>query len=180
MTDRPILFSGPMVCALLAGRKTQTRRLATSRPTGRFEIGDRLWVRESILHAPASHGFDLTHGMLGTVGYYADGDGEWRDRAKAGGAKSRPSIHMPRWAARLVLTVTDIRTQPLQDIGEDDARAEGVVMVAARNYRDGYAVLWNSLHTKAGERWDDNPDVIAVTFTVQRRNIDAPAGTEAA
>jgi hypothetical protein len=162
-----------MVRALLAGRKTRTRRLATSAPTQRFEIGDHLWVRESILHAPASYGFDLTHDLHGTVGYYADGDGEWRDRAKEGGAKARPSIHMPRWASRLTLTVTDKRIQPLQDIDEADARSEGVTMVADRSYRDGYAILWNSLHTKAGERWDDNPDVIAVTFTVDRRNIDA-------
>lgn len=151
-----------MVRAILADSKTQTRRLATSRPTQRFEIGDRLWVRESF----------AVSGDPGGFAYMADHVGLARF-----GWSWKPSIHMPRAASRLILTVTDIRTQPLQDIDEADARAEGVTMVADRNYRDGYAVLWNSLHTKAGGRWDDNPDVIAVTFTVERRNIDTPAGS---
>mgnify|MGYP001597249887 FL=1 len=97
-----------------------------------------------------------------------------------------PSIFMRRWASRLTLTVTDIRRQPLQDISHEDALSEGVErfridmstpfppsIMSDCSYRLGFWNMWNSLHTKAGERWDDNPDVIAVTFTVERWNIDA-------
>jgi hypothetical protein len=142
MTDRPIIFSAPMVRALLDGRKTQTRRIikgvardncmTIKKPTktqcgvrthvidaGKhgllpFAVGDRLWVRESIERANGE-----------AVGYPADGtwlpNTPWPwERA------SRPSIHMPRWASRLTLIVTNVRVQRLQDMSEDDAFAEGL------------------------------------------------------
>lgn len=175
MTDRPIIFSAPMVRALLDGRKTQTRRIISPRntrfdggawPRNRFEQckwdaawldagpspagnpgpylkveyphqddetlvsrvyplvqpSDRLYVREAWAPIMA-----LTHNDPGGQaivdgGFYrADGgttDGEI--------ARWRPSIHMPRWASRLTLAVTDVRAQRLQDIGEADAIAEGI------------------------------------------------------
>lgn len=141
--DRPILFSGPMVRALLDGRKTQTRRVATfvQETDGLFHIrnsgggvfgvsedrvpivapdyapystGDRLWVREAFT--------DLrVYGGGPDVLYRVDGGPDY--------LKWKPGIHMPRGASRLTLTVTDVRVQRLQEISEEDAQAEGVELV---------------------------------------------------
>lgn len=210
-TDRPILFSAPMIQALLDGRKTQTRRLINPQPatfqtedgecevkavqiageampriaTGRvitlqkirFAVGDRLWVKET--WAVASVFIDVVE-----VRYRASERGshsEYVEQVPIERAtkytptwpKWKPSLFMQRWASRLTLTVTDVRVERLQDISEADAKAEGVEMIARRNYRDGYAVLWNSLHDKPGERWDDNPWVVAISFDVRKGNIDA-------
>jgi hypothetical protein len=90
--------------------------------------------------------------------------------------------------SRLTLTVTETRTQPLQWITESDARAEGIERVqmypGSSHFNDhegrtfafpqfAYASLWTALHPKPGERWEDNPDVIALTFKVEQRNVDA-------
>ncbi|WP_199091598.1 hypothetical protein [Bosea sp. ASV33] len=137
--DRPILFSAPMVRALLDGRKTQTRRILKPQPLGHvihygwqaeggafwtdqnfesrripFWTGDRLWVREAL---------ECANGEA--IGYPADGtwfpNDCWR-----WARKSLPSIHMPRAYSRLTLTVTNVRVQRLQEISADDAVAEGV------------------------------------------------------
>lgn len=182
MADRPILFSAPMVRALLERRKTQTRRLATSKPTQRVAVSDRLWVREAWRTHRVSD--ELPPRMLtgeGRVWFEAD-----RDNCDQHG-RLRPGMFMPRWASRLTLTVTETRTQPLQWIDEADALAEGIERVqmdpGSNHYLDtaglafafpqfAYASVWNALHPKAGERWEDNPDVIAIAFTVEQRNID--------
>lgn len=205
MTDRPILFSSAMIRALLAGTKTQTRRLATSKPTQRIEIGDRLWAREGWACHWATNDqkpSDIDPDLW-TVRYLADN--ALRPAARDGSLAEieqcklgRPSIFMPRWASRLTLTVTDKQIQPLQDISEADARAEGLTALSkdgGRLFKFGipdcdrlpgnddngwawqhwntdpvraYARLWDTLHTTEGERWDDNPDVIALTFTVEQ------------
>lgn len=180
MTDRPIIFSAPMVRALLEGRKSQTRRLlkppygtleylrdGTWRPICiKFFPGDRLYVREAFcprLGYPAP---------IAKPHYRADDDRpEWRGLWK-------PSIHMPRWASRITLTVTEVRVQRLQEISEADARAEGVTQHrygTARNpswtdYKTSFEWLWDSLH--GPDAWAANPWVVAVSFTVDRRNID--------
>lgn len=81
-----------------------------------------------------------------------------------------PSIHMPRWACRLFLRVTDVRAERLQDISEEDARAEGVDHIpsapAALNHRTAFAGLWNKVYVKAGLTWQDNPWVWAISFEV--------------
>jgi len=149
MADRPILFSAPMVRALLAGTKTQTRRAVKPQPwilAGELlcwkddaltpeemaqrcphgQPGDRLWVRETW----TTHAFlddtpprDLTTRSLH---YQADGV------IKTG--KLRPSIHMPRWASRITLEVTGVRVERLQGISEADAQAEGL------HYHDGRGI----------------------------------------
>ena len=213
MTDRPIIFSAPMVRALLAERKTQTRRIYKV-PSGSYveqggvwamtdgcaygdaalpyTPGDRLWVRENCAtwgdHEAIYRADDAVEYGL------AVSDGKFGAKWKA-----RPSIHMPRWASRLTLTVTDVRVQMLQDISEADAIAEGIVPVTRRfpplqgclnqlrertmyewsggwsvRAADAYAVLWNSLHGPGA--WDANPWVVALTFTVQRGNIDQMPG----
>lgn len=146
MADRPIIFSAPMVQALLAGRKSQTRRIINPQPTDeavadgsfvananrlirpapiRYAVGDRLYVRENHALVPAS-AYRMSEGVVQAVNpadryeaaIYAAG---W-DRSKP---KWRPCIHMPRWASRLTPLVTEVRVQRLQDISEEDAAAEG-------------------------------------------------------
>ena len=161
--DRPILFSGPMVRALLAGMKSQTRRLATS-PLRKCEPGDRLWVRET---------FSGPHWLAGLpprdwpytspIWHWADGtpdDGDW--------TKPKPGMHMPRWACRLTLRVTEVRFQRLHDITEEDAEAEGVMRSMkvcdddGCSFTDAYAELWVELQGQAS--WDANPDIVAIIF----------------
>jgi len=143
MTDRPIIFSAPMIRALLDGRKTQTRRVLKPQPQDngvyadireakralRWVSGDRLWVRESfadlrgtgIEHRP-------THSSpIQRAAYMADtAPGSHDDQARKDyGIKWKPSIHMPRWASRLTLIVKSVKVEQLQEISEDDAIAEG-------------------------------------------------------
>jgi hypothetical protein len=199
VSDKPILFSAPMVRALIAGRKSQTRRIikrqsaldaiATFGPEFllvpgnadlvRFAKGDRLWVRET--WAPLDR---LTHNDPGTTalaerGFYK------ADNSTIEGSISRwtPAIHMPRWASRLTLTVTDVRVQRLQDISEEDAIAEGSqepslvpIVGGCWSERQVYANLWN--HINGAGSWDANPWVVAVSFTTERRNIDATGGRD--
>ena len=224
MTDRPIIFSAPMIQALLDGRKTQTRRVIKPTPdyggggdpkapqnwgdpeawgwedaedgcwrmlsegyTGRpyYGRGMRLWVREAHAYVPASAYRNSLFVEQHTDPHDTDQASIYRegfDRS-TGGIRWRPSIHMPRWASRLTLTVTDVRVQRLQEISESDAQAEGcrpaftdtscagTAPVSSRpSYRWGFPELWNSLH--GPDAWDANPWVVALTFTVHRGNID--------
>lgn len=209
MADRPILFSGPMVRALLAGRKTMTRRVAkvkpgitlsditewVEQPNGfrrgvfrrdqiaepRFAVGDRLYVREAWRSAaplddtPPREMGDL---LVPPLRYEADGAVEnWAEWRGHDAGKFRQAMHMPRWASRLTLTVTDVRVQRLQDIDSDDAKAEGVFAVDLTKHTSvaRFKELWDSLNAKRGFGWDANPWIVAVSFTVERRNIDAGA-----
>jgi hypothetical protein len=196
MTDWPIIFSGAMIGATIEGRKTMTHRLATS-PLTKCSPGDRFWVRESYWPSPAVDKF-TRHPL--EVRYCADPDGDaqfkwWRapyQGAKA--AKACPAIHMPRRASRLTLVVTEKKIEPLLDISEEDAVAEGF---AAGQLNDGFGpreigdrwiiesygtlcsavgmfqIGWAELHPK----WDgySSPDVVALRFTVVPRNIDQAA-----
>ena len=167
MNEHPILFSRPMVRAILEGRKTQTRRviqpqsdvkycdfddmgwelindkrenysayfklpkpswIAPDKPTWRRmkspygQPGDRLWVRETFAPWPK--------GYLYKADYKDDGFGSEIVDLETGETHPlawRPSIHMPRIACRLTLEIINIRAERLQDISEEDARAEGVV-----------------------------------------------------
>lgn len=188
MTVRPIIFSAPMVLALLAGSKTQTRRLATS-PLGKAVPGDLLYVRERwwvVEREVMDQQFAIFHD-------------EWERRdnmnVPALAAPMRPvcgerwgprvSIHLPRRLSRITLEVSDVLVEPLQMISEDDAWAEGIDdesdyygaaerAVAAGAPRPvgvlAYANLWNHLHG-AGS-WEANPEVVALAFTVHEFNVD--------
>lgn len=189
MTDRPIIFSAAMVRSLLAGRKTQTRRLATS-PLTRVAPGDRLYVREHWKTSIGNDGvppreLDRDTSIL----MLADGAVPTRLNLPPWG-KHRQGMHMPRWASRLTLIVEGVKVEPLREIGDGDAIAEGIEQVGRyggeplwRNYSDGptaafacpiqsYRLLWESLHATDGQRWQDNPDVVALTFRVEHGNID--------
>lgn len=149
MKERPILFSAPMVRALLAGTKTQTRRAVKPQPrilAGELlcwkddaltddqmgkrcpygQPGDRLWVREAWLDLQGT-GIERVTGDPSRYAYAADTpSGSHGDECrKTYGLKWRPSIHMPRAASRITLEITGVRVERLQDISEADAQAEG-------------------------------------------------------
>jgi hypothetical protein len=150
--ERPILFSGPMVRAILSGQKTQTRRVVSDRVLDRVmphphpaffldlpdyspygKAGDRLWVREAF--AGPDHIGDGDQGVVGFgIEYKADGKfrahGDCGCEGPCGGVLIvhpwKPSIHMPRWASRLSLELTGVRVERLLDITDSDAIAEGL------------------------------------------------------
>jgi len=231
MTDikeRPILFSAPMVRAILEGRKTVTRREIKPRMRSadcQFELhqqpdgswrpmhtfdescmddqgtehpivcpygkpGDRLWVRETwycdhfeVMRGPYLKPDDLDIDEArddGTLVYAADGLTPY----EADQPVWKPSIHMPRWVSRILLEITDVRVERLQDISEKQALAEGIVGVAFRpddgwpictGYMVGpddgktglqttaanaFAGLWDSV----GGDWAANPWVWVIEF----------------
>jgi hypothetical protein len=158
MAEHPIIFSAPMIRAILDGQKTQTRRLLKGKPP-KFASGDTLWVRESWTLAADDARPD------GFPVYRADGTpksphGPWRS-----------PIFMPRWASRIALSVTAARVQRVQDISEADAMAEGAQPVfvppdcGSAPHVEGFRALWDSIHGDGA--WDRNDEVAAYTFTVQ-------------
>jgi hypothetical protein len=146
MKSRPILFSAPMVRALLAGTKTQTRRplregtwldpkegvirmcsvgngvtgfQSVACPYG--QPGDQLWVRETWAHHVQAQSAERDED--GPFVYAADGPQALQARLAS---KWTPGIHMFRWASRITLEITAVCVERLQDISEADAQAEGV------------------------------------------------------
>jgi len=166
MGDVPILFSGPMVRAILEGRKTQTRRpcrWGVARDA--VAAGDRLWVRETWqpCERPGAPMLGSIAGLRHApfVQYAAD-----NPQAPAEWGPWRPSIHMPRWASRLTLPVVSVRAERLHDITEADAVAEGVRdpdLRAAETARVLFADLWNA--TYGPEAWDANPWVWRIEWS---------------
>ena len=183
MKERPILFSAPMVRAILEGRKTQTRRLVKLRPGQEIEHGavfsardpflmlspygspgDRLWVRETF-HGGGNGGAEVAF----KADYLIARDVK----------RWTPAIHMPRRLSRITLEVTGVRVERLQDISEEDARAEGIDAVrvqtgpaalAGRPWATEFCALWDSLNAKRAP-WASNPWVWVVEF---RRAEAAP------
>lgn len=193
MTERPIIFSGPMVRAIRDGRKTQTRRVLKEPPwaaPGTLDVvdgdpwavdptqgGDRpivwpylprdiLWVRET-------HKQFARNGMPTPDLMYAD-DEDYDIVEDALGWRTVPSIHMPRWAARLFLSVTAVRVERLQEITPEDAVAEGFGFLGCLAfgregrgaYREMFRETWDDLNAKRGYGWDVNPWVWVVSFDV--------------
>lgn len=189
-------FSAPMIRALQAGRKTQTRRLLTSR-SSQFKTGERIWVREEWVKIRS---------LPLLRGYCVDG----ARPVRAMGEIRSPAMHMPRWASRLTLHLTDVRRQHLLELSAEDAIAEGLLSTTAGALRrngyldeDGgppcpeawpddrvlwagggsdivaffeeprvaYFDLWEWLHRDA-PIGVGNPEVVALTFTVEPGNID--------
>lgn len=181
MKERPIIFSAPMVRALLDSTKTQTRRVVkchvedydgalitwASCPYG--QPGDRLWVRETftdllgtgIEHRP------IPSGPLQRYVYAADiKPGSNSDEArKEFGIKWKPSIFMPRAASRITLELTAVRAERLQDISDADALAEGVdrTNTSISGYaKERYRRLWESIN--GPDSWAQNPWVWVIEF----------------
>ncbi len=214
MKERPIIFSGPMVRAILDGRKTQTRRVVKPQPptveavrtlsgdnfslftdghansSADFRVagpvwavrelcgqqewrcpygkpGDRLWVRETWMRSTPDHiipGFGMRKAI-----YKTDDDADvWGDAYKW-----RPSIHMPRWASRIMLEVTGVRVERLQDVSEEDSIAEGSqtpVCQLPESCRQGcltertqFSRIWDSINGKKYP-WGSNPWVWVIEF----------------
>lgn len=150
------------------------------------EVGDRFWVRESAYIAPPRFGDpgegNCTdyEGRRRIVGYAATMDGESIRCATDYGVNLTPSIHVPRWASRLTLEVTDVRVERLNDISEEDARAEGMTFHDGHdvghtgwrhdvnhgyvypNARAAFSVLWELLHGKGS--WAINDWLYVYTF----------------
>ncbi|KTB95072.1 hypothetical protein AO073_14530 [Pseudomonas syringae ICMP 11293] len=192
--ERPILFSAPMVRAILLGQKTVTRRPIrfpfidkefgcelAGNEIGLDEIrsncpygvpGQRLWVREAWkadaqVNAIAPR--ELSHGE--PIQYPADGASRQNGCSMITPGKTRPSIHMPRWVSRILLEITDVRVERLQDISEEQATAEGVGVDKISSYRSacvdrpaGFAFrdLWTGIN--GSDSWEANPWVWAITF----------------
>lgn len=195
MSERPILFSAPMVRAILAGTKTQTRRAV--RPVGNdggFVLQDygRGWwpYRSDDGESPMKGDNEIPHacpyglpgdrlwvretwgfnpdfpGLLGHVCFRAD-RGHEHD-----GINWRPSIHMPRAASRITLEVTGVRVERLQSISEADAIAEGVQRTAGGSWLPGpcdhpeWAYHQLWDQINGDGAWAANPWVWAVSFRV--------------
>ncbi len=178
--DHPILFTGESIRAILNETKCQTRRVIKPQPAGNFylsgdsiiqgepglanircpygEIYDVLWVRENV----ATNGpWNIPEEC--SLWYPADGGKQPR------GYQLRSSIHMPRWASRLTLQVTDVRVERVQDISREDALAEGVTGGCGPGYDFAlyeFKRLWDSINAKRGFDWDSNPFVWVVEFAV--------------
>lgn len=190
MKERPILFSGPMVRALLAGTKTQTRRVVKPLPitlnretnslqvddkniaNGRFakqvacpygQPGARLWVRETFARIDGQTRPWIETDYKAT---YTHGDrlGDSLGIRK----KWSPSIHMPRHASRITLEITGVRVERLQDISPDDCIAEGAWPIAQRELGRGHEAvaafrdLWESINGPGS--WAANPWVWVLEF----------------
>lgn len=211
MREYPILFSTAMVQALMAGRKTQTRRIVKPQPPAPEcsykelldkspygKPGDVLWVRETFCKGIVWDGEGPEPGYFDLIGeprpdhlnpkffYKADKhDFEWcreelnEDDPRYFTAKWKPSIHMPKSAARIWLQVTEIRVERLQDISQEDAGEEGVTPKPHRCegwsnpanqikdcFKCAFRFLWNTINGERGYSWDRNPWVWAVSFRV--------------
>ena len=193
MKERPIIFNGEMVRAILEGRKTQTRRvvkpLTYKKQEWRLNCpygapGDQLWVRETwaYCYKCAGKGIGGQFDMLTPKGVVYK-----EDRRCVGFAfetchfinpktretewKWRPSIHMPRWASRLQLEVTEVRVERVQEITAEDCLREGIVPTPGDSFAQVkllFRDLWDSINAKRGYSWEANPWVWAVSF----RRID--------
>jgi hypothetical protein len=197
MPDKPILFSAPMVLAILreiekpGAGKTQTRRIYKPIPISlpqKYSVADRLWVRENWCLCGQMDSVKISDcSKFEPVGYLADGNIREMACSMISQGRTRPSIHMPRWASRITLGVTDVRYQRLQNISEADAIAEGCKGFVSSDGEDGtspqeeFQDLWDSLNgtpRKPGGpdiSWQANPHVVAVTFTPHLCNIDQMA-----
>jgi len=191
---KPILFSTPMVQAILDGRKTQTRRIIkgtakewietatnpdwmkTAYELSRIRNGDILWVRETFAeqHPAMTPGDDIPDWV--NYIYKADNpEPDWRN------GKWKPSIFMPREAARIFLEVTNVRAERLHDLDDNDAINEGIGAVkSGYEYHDiyqdylndknslnpipSYKSLWEKINGKGS--WDLNPWVWVYKFKV--------------
>jgi len=204
MNNKPIIFNADMVRALLDGRKTVTRRPLKPQPDlyaefpkhikdkqwcfhddtvdyrqCPYQIGDTLWVKET---------WNDNNGELPYIEYRADFPLKWNAEETchdepveilASERKWTPSIHMPKWASRITLKITDIRIEKIQDITEEGAKAEGAkpsfidefdIVHTQPSYRDGFILnIWNSIYNTKNKpefAWDKNPWVWVISFEV--------------
>ena len=181
---KPILFNTSMVQAILNGTKTQTRRPISEDQRGewvavndvrknsewdatvpcylhreisvddksrnimypKYDVGDILYVRETWM--ASEHGYFIKNAIP-----YLIGKLKWR-----------PSIHMPKEAARLFLKVTDVKVERLNDISNDDVSKEGFNEDVYFCPIEGFSEIWDNIYAKRGLEWNFNPWVWVITF----------------
>lgn len=217
MRERPIIFSGEEVRAILEGRKTQTRRVLRKQPQeicywqpniyselgwyadygeGHIlikcpygKIGSVLWVRETLR---IKHNYSAPH----YITYVADCT-PVTIKNPYSNLNVRPywtwkkdmlsSIHMPRWASRILLEITAIRVERVQDITEKDAKNEGIggkdtITVSpdtTPTYRKAFEIYWDNMYSgrwknkihRGGFQWDNNPWVWVIGFKVIKGGV---------
>jgi hypothetical protein len=182
--ERPIIFTGEMVRAILAGRKTQTRRVVNPQPgpeacVSEFEHGWHFQgligdipdsVRDRIVECPHGRTGDhlwvrekhLIHGN-GTAAMYA-ADFYSVEEAGIGALYGgwRPSIHMPRWASRITLEIAGVRVERLTEIDESGAIAEGFEPTLGSTAANLFFRLWDRIHGDGS--WSLDPWVWVIDF----------------
>ena len=208
INEKPILFNGEMVRAILEGRKTQTRRVIKPQPSDQGHIGecpygqpgDKLWVRETwseVWTYSGSGSYPAVCYRSDQVGFIGCESHPVR-KVRAGkysepdvsvpqNMKWHPPTHMPRWASRITLEVTDVRVERVQDITPSDCEQEGVTGKTLSSpvrgepyeeYQNGdgliytdpkcaFAALWNSIYDKRGCGWDKNPWCWVIEFKLE-------------
>ncbi|HAV2098142.1 TPA: hypothetical protein JHJ89_004420 [Escherichia coli] len=197
MKERGVVFNDDMVRVILEGRKTQTRRpvknvradncLVIRKPTKKRNgvythvmdalehglcpfgnVGDRIWVRETF------NAFWLDNDVIQEIkdgvslaSELCDYKADYSDSSKPAEGWT-PSIHMPRWASRILLEITDVRVERLHDMSEADAKAEGASPVTYKItppeavYRVGFGDIWRGIYGQ--ENWLSNPWVWVIEF----------------
>lgn len=152
---------------------TWQKLLACREIAPQYKKGNILYVRETFCAYDADHVIDGVK-----YAYKADATAYSEEIRRQYGYKWHPSIHMPREAARIFLRVTNVRVERLQDINEEQSRAEGCVDIHAKTgdgkfddviefdltAREVFAELWDSLNAKRGYGWDENPWVWVIEF----------------
>lgn len=187
MKERPIIFSAPMVHAILEGRKTQTRRIYSvhngqvwpkandlpglkqaARLCKFGQPGELLWVRET-------YAMPIGTSIRSEIAYRADMPVGGSICPPAGYPLSwKPPMHMPRWASRITLAVTDVRVERLQQISEADAIADGLMPWRGgylyslkeqwfKSPVDAFKQKWEAANKNAAS-WAANPWVWVIEF----------------
>ncbi|EEW4986792.1 hypothetical protein DXU51_005033 [Escherichia coli] len=205
MKERGMIFNDEMVRAILEGRKTQTRRpvknvradncLVIRKPTKKRNgvythvmdalehglcpfgnVGDRIWVRETF------NAFWLDNDVIQEIkdgvslaSELCDYKADYSDSSKPAEGWT-PSIHMPRWASRILLEIIDVRVERLHDMSEADAKAEGAspatykITPPEAVYRVGFGDIWRGIYGQ--ENWLSNPWVWVIEFKrIQEGNL---------
>lgn len=193
---RPIIFSAPMVQAILRGEKTETRRLVKPQPGSLFKSfgklptctchpygfhdgehhyrspygqpGDLLWVRETFFCNHFGYPTGPREELLEEMHYRADGTPDFEGEEIY--MRWQPSTHMPRWASRILLEITDVQVEHLRDITEEGAQREGAPQMHLddlggtwKTHKRGFESIWTRLHGE--DSWIANPWVWVVQFS---------------
>ena len=137
-------------------------------------VSDRIWVRETWAEAGAGAP-DL---KLYRANYPAHVPTHYENVPPAEDVRWTPSIHMPRWASRLMLEITGVRVERLRDLSEDDAKSEGITppsggVLPGWEYRINFRDLWMSIY--GADNWEANPWVWVIEFKVVPNVQDNPA-----
>ncbi|MHB6027595.1 hypothetical protein ACYCB9_01705 [Klebsiella pneumoniae] len=194
MKERGMIFNGEMVRAILDGRKTQTRRPIKWKQTRFTEIGEREDGSKWPWSEDAEHACDFWHpcpfGAVGDriwvretwarynidqnshdIAYRATTPEDWPEEGRW-----RPSIHMPRWASRILLEITDVRVERLNSIHDVDAMREGIQNLTTCSHADfgipgvvnaqhpvrAFQLLWESIY--GADSWRANQWVWVIEF----------------